>query len=62
MNWQQIFFQNDINERVNLITNKIINMFDIHAPYRRVKIIKPQGTWFKGNLRILKQQHNSLLT
>nr|CAH7740149.1 unnamed protein product [Callosobruchus chinensis] len=51
LNWQQIFYSQDIDAKVNILSNNILNLFDKHAPYKRVKVSKPKAPWLTQNLR-----------
>lgn len=43
--WQNILYLNNIDEKVNFLTENIIRLFDIHAPIRTVRINKPHAPW-----------------
>ncbi|KAG5894359.1 hypothetical protein JTB14_031920 [Gonioctena quinquepunctata] len=61
LNWQEIFFTEDIDMKVDILANNIETVFDHHAPLRKVRSTKPRGPWLTNNLKIMKKQRNKLL-
>lgn len=62
VDWNNVFYQNSIDDKVNLLTCEILKLFDFHAPFRTVRVTKPKAPWFTENLKILKQYRNHLLS
>ncbi|KAG5878008.1 hypothetical protein JTB14_025463 [Gonioctena quinquepunctata] len=60
-NWQEIFFTEDIDMKVDILTNNIKSVFDRHAPLRKVRSTKPRAPCMTNNLKIMKKQRNKLL-
>nr|CAI5852316.1 unnamed protein product [Callosobruchus analis] len=62
LNWQQIFYYQDIDAKVNILSNHILNLFDKHAPYKRVKVTKPKSPWLTQDLReAIKRRDKALI-
>ncbi|KAG5876618.1 hypothetical protein JTB14_010108 [Gonioctena quinquepunctata] len=60
-NWPEIFFTEDIDLKVDILTNNIKSVFDRHAPLRKVRSTKLRAPWMTNNLKIMKKQRNKLL-
>ncbi|KAG5875516.1 hypothetical protein JTB14_013671 [Gonioctena quinquepunctata] len=60
-NCQEIFFTEDIDMKVDILSNNIKSVFDRHAPLRKVRSTKPRAPWMTNNLKIMKKQRNKLL-
>nr|CAI5826297.1 unnamed protein product [Callosobruchus analis] len=62
LNWQHIFYCQDIDAKVNILGNHILNLFDKHAPYKRVKVTKPKSPWLTQDLReAIKRRDKALI-
>nr|CAI5845041.1 unnamed protein product [Callosobruchus analis] len=62
LNWQQTFYYQDIDAKVNILSNHILNLFDKHAPYKRVKVTKPKSPWLTQDLReAIKRRDKALI-
>ena len=61
VNWDDIYYLNDLNSKINSITENIIGLFDVHAPVRTVRLSKPPAPWLTETLkRILDERDKAL--
>jgi exonuclease III len=52
-NLDYIFHCDSVNEKVVYLNNAILNVFDLHAPYVRKKVLKKRAPWLTDNVRLL---------
>lgn len=57
-----IYYINDINEKLDCISDLILNLFNKHAPLRTSKITKPPAPWLTSNVKHLMKLSDSALT
>lgn len=62
LNWQQILDTNDVNQKVNLLTDNVLYLFDMHAPFRTVKISKPKAPWLTDVIKLMIKERNNRLS
>jgi len=60
--WNDIIYENDINNKIILFENLILRLFDIHAPVRESRITKPKAPWLTTNLKIFMRQRDAALS
>lgn len=56
-----MYEENNINDKVNLFSSLIINLFDIHAPLRTVRITKKKSPWLTDNIKLMIKLRNRAL-
>lgn len=61
-NWQMLYNVDEVESKVSLLTQNIINSFDIHAPIMTVKVSKPKSPWITDVIKIMIRERNKLLT
>lgn len=57
--WDDIFYINNINTKVTLMSTYIQRLFDIHAPIRTVRVNKPAAPWLSDTLKIIMSQRDA---
>lgn len=61
INWNNIINLNNIDHKVEFLTNNITLLFDKHAPIKTIRVSKPPAPWLTYPLRlILKERDNAL--
>ena len=60
--WQNIFYINNIDDKVDFLTKKIISLFDLHAPVRYARMNKPYAPWITDNIKLIMKQRDKALT
>lgn len=55
-------FTTYLHKKVDLLTNKILQLFDRHAPLCKVRVTKPKAPWFTDVLKIMKKGRNNLMS
>lgn len=51
--FHRIFTIDDVNMKLNTFNSMLLELFNIHAPFRMVRITKPYAPWMTDNLRFL---------
>nr|CAH7737089.1 unnamed protein product [Callosobruchus chinensis] len=59
-NWSTILDVVHIDQKVNILVSTILQLFDLHAPVRTVRVTKPKAPWFTDVLKIMKKHRNKL--
>ncbi|VEN64491.1 unnamed protein product [Callosobruchus maculatus] len=59
-NWNTILDVVHIDQKVNVLVSTILQLFDMHAPMRTVRVTKPKAPWFTDVLKIMKKHRNRL--
>lgn len=52
-NLENIFYITNIDEKVDILSSTILNIFDKHAPIRTARISKPPAPWLTNNTKYL---------
>lgn len=52
-NLDSILYMGSIDDKVEFLNDKIISLFEKHAPLQRVRITKPYAPWITDNIRLL---------
>lgn len=60
--WHTIIESNDIDNKVVLFNDLIINLFNIHAPIRVVKATKSKAPWLTDTLKLLMKYRDNALS
>lgn len=53
VNWAMIFELESIDEKVEFWNKNILEVFDMHAPYKTVRISKSPAPWLTDNLKLM---------
>lgn len=53
VDWNYIYDCNDVDSMVSFFNSQVSKLFDIHSPYRTVKITKYPAPWLTENLRYM---------
>lgn len=48
-----IFYVADINAKIHIFSQRLIELFNIHAPFKTVTITKPIAPWITENIKLL---------
>lgn len=51
--WDNIFDIVDVNDMLQFWNHNINELFDLHAPYKTVRVTKPPAPWLTENLKLL---------
>lgn len=62
IDFNEIFEIINLNDKINFLTSKIINVFDLHAPLRTVRVTKPKAEWLTDPLKIMIRERQKLLS
>ena len=55
--WNEIFYIDDIEEKISFLSNTILELFDFHAPLSTVHVSKPHAPWLTNAIkRIMKER------
>nr|CAI5853390.1 unnamed protein product [Callosobruchus analis] len=61
VNWYEIFYVNNIDAKVSLLTEKINHLFTIHAPCRQIRVNKPFAPWLMNSLKLILKRRDEAL-
>nr|CAI5830915.1 unnamed protein product [Callosobruchus analis] len=61
VNWDEIFYVNNIDAKVSLLTEKINHLFTIHAPCRQIRVNKPFAPWLTDSLKLILKRRDEAL-
>nr|CAH7722689.1 unnamed protein product [Callosobruchus chinensis] len=59
--WYQIYYMNNIEDKISFLTTKILQLFEIHAPVVRARITKPYAPWLTANLKKMMSERDKAL-
>lgn len=60
--FDNIYYLNDIDEKINLLNFYILELFDLHAPLRTFRITKKRAPWLTPNIKYLMSLRNRALS
>lgn len=60
--WYDVLEEPNVENKVMLLTDKVRQLFDRHAPLCTVRITKQKAPWFTDVLRIMKKERNKLMS
>lgn len=61
-NWGDIYTTNNIDEKIKILSDRILQLFDTHAPLITRKVSKPRAEWFTDCIKIMIKERNKCLT
>lgn len=56
--WNTVYDLNNIDSKVDFLTNEMISIFDKHAPKLTKKVTKPFNPWLTDNLKLIFQERD----
>lgn len=59
--WDNILYINDIDDKLNLLNNYILTLFDKHAPLKTSRISKPYAPWITTSIKDMMKTRNKAL-
>ena len=59
--WYRIFQTRDINTKIKIFNDFIIELFNKHAPLRQVRVTKPKSPWLTDALKALMKRRDNAL-
>nr|CAI5862155.1 unnamed protein product [Callosobruchus analis] len=62
VNWSDIVYLKNIDDKVTFLNDHILALFDTHAPLRSVRVNKPSAPWLTPNLRAIYKQRDDALS
>lgn len=62
INWTTFYNTDDIDTKVKILNDKILQLFDVHAPLITRKISKPKAEWCTDVIKIMIKERNRCLT
>lgn len=57
-NLEALFYDDNIDEKVHIFTVTLISLFNLHAPFREIKITKKPKPWITDNIKFLISLRN----
>lgn len=60
--WDQVYYLDSIDDKVRFLTENIIALFDIHAPYVTSRVSKPFAPWLTPCIKKLMSDRNKALS
>lgn len=58
--WWQVLDCENVNQKVSLLSEMILALFECHAPITEKKVTRPPSPWFTDALRAMKKHRNNL--
>lgn len=62
VNWDVIFYMTEVDRMVKFWNDNVTLLFDVHAPYRTVRITKRPAPWLTENVRLMIKLKNKAFT
>lgn len=59
--WHRIYTVNDINEKLHIFNNLVIELFNIHAPFKTGYFRKARAPWLTDNIRFMMSLRDKAL-
>lgn len=59
--WNNIIYVNNIDEKVHMLSENIIKLFDRHAPLKTVRVSKPSSPWLTDTIKIMMKERDKAL-
>lgn len=58
INWNNIFYIENINDKVRFLESNIVFLFNKHAPLKTIRVSKPPAPWLTDNLKLIYKQRD----
>nr|CAI5834280.1 unnamed protein product [Callosobruchus analis] len=62
LEWADLYNANNIGDKAHLFTNKLIQLFDNHAPLVKERISKPKAEWYANCIKVMTEERNRRLS
>nr|CAI5836700.1 unnamed protein product [Callosobruchus analis] len=62
LEWADLYNANNIEDKVQLFTNKLMQLFDNHAPLVTRRISKPKDEWYADCIKVMTEERNRRLS
>lgn len=59
--WNNIFYIENINDKVRFLEDNINILFSMHAPFKTIRVSKPSAPWLTDNLRMILKERDKAL-
>lgn len=59
--WDEILYIQNIDDKIEFLTNNIINLFSIHAPIKTARVNKPHAPWMTSTLKLIFKERDRAL-
>lgn len=59
--WDNIFYENNVDKKIELLNSNIVTLFDVHAPIKESRVTKPKAPWLTANIKVFMKQRDSAL-
>lgn len=59
--WHELISANDVNKKIFIFNNFIINLFNEHAPLKTVRVSKPKAPWLTENIKLIMKERDLAL-
>lgn len=59
IDWSQLIQIDSIDDKTSFLVNNIVNLFDLHAPFKTIKIYKKNMPWITDNIKLMMKLRNS---
>jgi len=54
--WQSIFYMENVNDKVDFISDSILWLFDTHSPAREIRLTRKSAPWITDTIRTMIKQ------
>uniref|UniRef100_A0A6P7HHR5 Uncharacterized protein LOC114348935 n=1 Tax=Diabrotica virgifera virgifera TaxID=50390 RepID=A0A6P7HHR5_DIAVI len=61
MSWDNILYENFIDNKVRIFNDMLVSLFDKHAPYVESRITKPPAPWLTPTIQNMMKTRNAAL-
>nr|CAI5858486.1 unnamed protein product [Callosobruchus analis] len=62
IDWQDLYFNDDTDKKLEIFSTKVLNLFDVHAPIVTRRVSKPKAPWYTYCVKQLIHERGKLLT
>lgn len=62
VDWDFIYILPDVDSKVQFMSNTLVNLFNLHAPLRTIRITKAKAPWLTYPLRLMIKEREKLHT
>nr|CAH7732385.1 unnamed protein product [Callosobruchus chinensis] len=61
INWIDVIYIQNLDDKAKFISDNIIALFDHHAPLKTIRVTKPRAPWLTPNLKLLMKLRDKAL-
>ena len=58
INWNSIYQIQDFDNKIAFLTQNLVDVFNVHAPVRTVRLSRPPAPWLTDALKLILKQRN----